>query len=68
LQEAQLYKLEDKQKLQQYIDENKTSFKQMIFFGILDMSIFSRMFSMVELTMANYISPEDMPQDIDGEL
>ena len=64
----QLYKLEDKQKLQQYIDENKTSFKQMIFFGILDMSIFSRMFSMVELTMANYISPEYMPQDIDGEL
>jgi DNA-binding PadR family transcriptional regulator len=67
-QMIQLYKLEDKQKLQQYIDENKTSFKQMIFFGILDMSIFSRMFSMVELTMANYISPEDMPQDIDGEL
>jgi hypothetical protein len=64
----QLYKLEDKQKLQQYIDENKTFFKQMIFFGILDMSIFSRMFSMVELSMANYISPKDMPQDIDSEL
>jgi predicted transcriptional regulator len=67
-QMIQLYKLEDKQKLQEHIDENKTSFKQMIFFGILDMSIFSRMFSMVELTMANYISPKDMPQDIDSEL
>ena len=42
--------------------------KQMIFFGILDMSIFSSMFSMVELSMANYISPKDMPQDIDSEL
>jgi hypothetical protein len=60
-QMIQLYKLEDKQKLQQYIDENKTSFKPLIFFGILEMVIFSRMFSMVELTMANYISPKDMP-------
>jgi predicted transcriptional regulator len=62
-----LYKFEDKQNLQQYIDENKIFFKPMIFFGILDMTIFSMMFNMVELTMANYISPKDMPQNIDSE-
>ena len=67
-QMIQLYQLEDKQKLQQDIDENKTYFKQMIFFGILEISIFSRMFSMVELTMDNYVSPKDMPQDVDSEL
>jgi predicted transcriptional regulator len=67
-QMTQLYKFEDKQNLQQYIDENKIFFKPMIFFGILDMTIFSMMFNMVELTMANYISPKDMPQNIDSEL
>lgn len=67
-QMIQLYKLEDKQKLQQYFDENKVFFKPMIFFGMLDMVIFSKMFSMVELTMTDYISPKDMPQDIDNEL
>ena len=67
-QMIQLYKLEDKQKLQQYIDENKVFFKPMIFFGILEMVIFSKMFSMVELAMTDYISPKDMPQDIDNEL
>ena len=59
----QIYKFEDKQNLQQYIDENKIFFKPMIFFRILDMTMFSMMFNMVELTMADYISPKDMPQD-----
>ena len=59
----QLYNFEDKQNLQQYIGENKIFFKPMIFFRILDMTMFSMMFNMVELTMADYISPKDMPQD-----
>ena len=67
-QMIQLYKLEDKEKLQQYIDENKNSFRPMIFFRILDMANFSSMFKMVELTMADYISPKDIPQDIDSGL
>ncbi|MDH3617479.1 MAG: hypothetical protein OEM89_02015 [Nitrosopumilus sp.] len=62
-QMIQLYKFEDKQNLQQYISENKIFFKPMIFFRILDMTIFSMMFNMVELTMADFISPKDMPQD-----
>jgi hypothetical protein len=59
----QLYKFEDKQNLQQNIGENKIFFKPMIFFRILDMTMFSMMFNMVELTMTDYISPKDMPQD-----
>ena len=66
-QMIQLYKSEDRQNLQQYIGENKIFFKPMIFFRILDMKIFSMMFNMAELTMADYISPKDMPQDIDSE-
>jgi predicted transcriptional regulator len=60
-QMIQLYKFEDKQNLQQNIGENKIFFKPMIFFQILDMTMFSMMFNMVELTMADYISPKDMP-------
>jgi predicted transcriptional regulator len=60
-QMIQLYKFEDKQNLQQNIGENKIFFKPMIFFRILDMTMFSMMFNMVELTMADYISPKDMP-------
>ena len=66
-QMVHLYKLEDKQKLLQSLDENKIFFKPMIFFRILDMMVFSKMVSMVESTMANYIPPKDMPQDIDRE-
>ena len=62
-QMAQLYKSGDKQKLQKYMDENKISFKEMAFFGILDMVMFSMMFSMLGMTMASFISPQDMPQD-----
>ncbi|MDH3276672.1 MAG: winged helix-turn-helix transcriptional regulator [Nitrosopumilus sp.] len=66
-QMVQLYKLEDKPKLQQCIDENKIFFKSLIFFGMLDKEIFSRMFKLVDLTMTDYISSKDMPQDIDSE-
>ena len=62
-QMIQLYEFKDTQNLQQYIDENKIFFKPMIFFRILDMTVFSMMFNMLELTMANYVSPKDMPQD-----
>jgi hypothetical protein len=66
-QMTQLYKLGDKQELQKYMDENKISFKLMIFFGILDKELFSMMSSMIGMTMTDFISPQDMPQDIDSE-
>ena len=67
-QMTQLYKLEDKEKLRQYIDENKVSLEPMIFFRILDVTIFSKMFSMAELSIADYISSKDIPQDTDSGL
>jgi hypothetical protein len=45
------------------MDENKISFKEMAFFGVLDMVMFSMMFSMLGMTMARLIPPHDMPQN-----
>lgn len=67
-QMAQLYKSGDKQKLQKHMDENKISFKEMAFFGVLDMVMFSMMFSILGMTMGSFIPPQDMPQDaVDGD-
>ena len=63
-QMTQLYKSGDKQKLKKYMDENKISFKEMMFFGVLDMMMFSMMFSMLGMTMGNFVSTEDMPHDM----
>lgn len=70
-QMAQLYKSGDKQKLQKHMDENKISFKEMMFFGVLDMVMFSMMFSMLGMTMSSFIPPQDIPQDVasgDGDM
>ncbi|MFQ5440637.1 MAG: hypothetical protein ACE5DL_04155 [Nitrosopumilaceae archaeon] len=67
MQMVQLYKLEDKEKLHQNIDENKIFFKSWIFFDMLDKEIFSKMFKMAGLTMTDYISPKDMSQNIDSD-
>ena len=65
-QMIQLYKLEDKPKLQQHIDENKIFLKSLIFFGIIDKEIFPKIFRMVGLNMTDYIPSKDMPQDLDS--
>ena len=41
------------------MDENKISFKEMAFFGVLDMVMFSMMFSILGMTMSSFISPQD---------
>ena len=66
-QMTQLYKSGEKQKLQEYMDENKISFNQMIFFGILDVMMFSMMFSMIGMTMPSFVSPQDVSQNIGSE-
>jgi len=38
-----------------------------MFFGVLDMVMFSMMFSMLGMTMASFIPPQDMPQDVGSE-
>ncbi len=66
-QMTQLYKSGDKGKLKKYMDENKISFKEMMFFGILDMVMFSMMFSMLGMAMTSFIAPQDIPQDVNAE-
>ena len=56
------YKIEDKEKLRQHMDENKSFLPMMIFFGVMDMMMFSTMFSMIGMTMSNYVPPENMPE------
>ncbi len=63
-QMAAIYKTGDKEKLKQQMDENKSFFPTMIFFGIRDLMMFSMMFGMMGMPMADYIPTENMP---DGE-
>ena len=62
------YKTEDKEKLRQYMDDNKSFFPMMIFFGVMNMMMFSMMFSMIGTTMSNYVPPENMPGEEDRDM
>jgi len=61
-----IYKTGDKEKLKQYMDDNKSFFPTMMFFGIMDMMMFSMMFSMMGVMMADYVPAESIPDGIDG--
>lgn len=66
-----LYKAGDKQKLNQMIDDNRSFFPMMIMFGIMDMMMFSMMFSMIGASMHDYVPAEQIPDDInagDGDM
>ncbi len=70
-----LYKTGDKEKLKQEMENNKSIIPSMMFFGIMDMIMFSMMFSMMGMAMSDYVAPENMPDteedgsmsDTDGE-
>ena len=55
-----IYESGDKQKLQQKMEENKSFLPTMMFFGVMDMMMFSMMFSMMGIGMSDYISQENM--------
>jgi predicted transcriptional regulator len=61
-----LYKTGDKQKLQQYMDDNKSILPTMMFFGIVDMMMFSMMFSMIGMSMSDYVPAESIPDGMNG--
>ena len=58
-----IYQSGDKQKLQQKMEENKSILPSMMFFGLMDMMMFSMMFSMMGIGMSDYISQENIPND-----
>ena len=62
-----IYESGDKQKLQQKMEENKSFLPTMMFFGVMDMMMFSMMFSMMGIGMADYISQENMPEEDMGD-
>ncbi len=62
-----IYKTGDKQKLKQYMDENKSILPTMMFFGVMDMMMFSMMFGMMGSMMTDYVPQESIPEGLDGE-
>ena len=55
-----LYEKGDKQKLQEKMEENKSFLPSMMFFGVMDMMMFSMMFSMMGIGMSDFVSQQDM--------
>ena len=62
-----IYENGDKQKLQQKMEENKSFLPTMMFFGVMDMMMFSMMFSMMGSGMSDYVSQENMPEGDMGD-
>jgi len=60
---SQIYKTGDKQKLQEYMDDNKSFLPMMMFFGVMDMMMFSMMFSMMGMAMTDYVPADSIPDD-----
>ena len=56
-----LYQNGDKQKLKEKMEENKSFLPTMMFFGLMDMMMFSMMFSMMGVGMSDYLSQENIP-------
>ena len=63
-----IYKTGDKEKLKQQMDENKSLFPNMMFFGVMDMMMFSMMFSMMGMEMSEYIPADNMPEMDEGSM
>ena len=61
-----LYKSGDKEKLKQEMENNKSFLPTMMFFGIMDMMMFSMMFSMMGMHMSDYVPAESMPEGADA--
>ena len=54
------YKSGNKQELEQKLKEDKSFLPSMMMFGIIDMMMFSMMFSMIGVSMGSFIPAEDM--------
>ena len=64
-QMSQIYKTRNKEKMKQCMEENKSFLPTMMFFGVIDMMMFSMMFSMMGMTMSDYVSAENIPEGAD---
>ena len=55
-QMVSLYKTGDKQKLKEHMDQKRSLFPTMMYFGIIDMMMFSMMFSMMGIGMSDFFA------------
>lgn len=62
---SQIYQTGDKEKLKQQMDENKSFLPMMMFFGVMDIMMFSMMFSMIGMAMTDYVPAESIPEGIE---
>ena len=60
------YKSGNKQELEQKLKEDKSFLPSMMMFGIIDMMMFSMMFSMIGASMGSFIPTEDIGGMVDG--
>ena len=67
-QMTQLYKLGDKKKLEEFMGNNKSDFAMMMFFGIMNMMMFSMMFSMIGASMHSYVPPDQVPPGAENQV
>ena len=63
---SQIYKTGDKEKMKQCMNENKSFLPTMMFFGVMDMMMFSMMFSMMGMGMSDYVPAESIPDGVDA--
>ena len=66
-QMLQLYKLGDKKKLEEFMGNNKSDFAMMMFFGMMNMMMFSMMFSMIGASMYDYVPQDQVPPGADNQ-
>ena len=67
-QMSTLYETQDKENLKLYMDENRSVFPMMIFFGVMDMMMFSMMFDIIGIAMSDYVPSESIPEGWDGSM
>ena len=63
-QMVQIYKSGDKEKLKDQMDGFRGFFPMMMFFGIMDIMMFSMMFNMMGASMSDYVPADQMPADM----
>lgn len=66
-QMVQMYKSGDKKKLEEYMESNKSMLPMMMFFGIMDMMMFSTMFSMMGTQMHDYVPQDQIPPGAENQ-
>ncbi len=49
------------------MDDNKSFLPTMMFFGIMDIMMFSMMFSMMGMMMSDYVPQESIPEGLEGD-